>query len=81
MDLQDSRKGSARTSYQMVALVTVWVDEGENHDAMARIAQHIVTNELTEMFNGSEFKIGDSGYGFETVVTAIDFVMQKRDLH
>jgi len=80
MDVQDAKEGNNRRAYKMVALVTLWVDEGPEHEAMSKIAKQIVSHELSELFDGAGFKLGDTGYGFETAINAIEFV-EKKELH
>lgn len=80
MDVQDAKKGNTRRAYKMVALVTLWVDEGPEHEAMSKIAKQIVSHELSELFDGAGFKLGDTGYGFETAINSIEFV-EKKELH
>ena len=73
-------KGNSRTSYKMVMLVTVWVDEGPEHETMASLAKQIVEHEIHELVDSASFKIGDSGYSFGTSVDSVEFV-EKKNLH
>ena len=77
---QDTGKGNSRTSYKMVMLVTVWVDEGPEHETMANLAKQIVEHEIHELVDNASFKIGDSGYSFGTSVDSVEFV-EKKNLH
>ena len=80
MAVQDTKEGNARRAYKMVALVTLWVDEGPEHETMASLAKQIVEHEIHELVDSASFKIGDSGYSFGTSVDSVEFV-EKKNLH
>ena len=74
---EDTSPGNTRTPYKMVALITLWVDDTEEHASLVEIAKHIVTKEIFHLVDGAGFKIGDTGYGFETTVDSIDIVQRS----
>jgi hypothetical protein len=73
-------KGNSRTPYKMVMIITLWVDDGSEHEVMTSLAKQIVAHEIHELVDSASFKIGDSGYSFGTSVDAIEFV-EKKNLH
>ena len=77
---KDASQGNSRTSYKMVMLVILWVDEGPEHETMADLAKQIVEHEIYELVDSASFKIGDSGYSFGTSVDSVEFV-EKKNLH
>jgi hypothetical protein len=80
MALQDTDTGNSRIAYKVVTLITLWVDTGPEHDAIANLSKQILEHEITELLDGAGFRIGDTGYEFETKVNSIEFV-QRKDLH
>ena len=80
MDDKDPVTGSSRTPYRMVALITVWVDDGQDHEMMLHAANQIVRKELYENIDGAGFKVGDTSRGFETAVESVEFI-RRTDLH
>ena len=80
MALQDTNTGNSRIAYKVVTLITLWVDTGPEHDAIANLSKQILEHEITELLDGAGFRIGDTGYEFETAVNSIEFV-QRKDLH
>jgi len=48
MDAKDTVSGNSRTPYRMVALITVWVDDGQDHEMMLQAASQIVSKEIYE---------------------------------
>ena len=77
---QDTDKGNSRTPYKMVMLITLWVDDGPEHEVMTSLAKQIVGHEIHDLVDNAAFKIGDTGYSFGTSVDAIEFV-EKKNLH
>ena len=69
--------GNARTPYKVVAMITLWVDDTPDHEALVEVAQHIVTKEIFNLVDGAAFKVGDTGQGFETSVDSIDMVKRS----
>ena len=80
MAIQDSESGNSRISYKVVTLVTLWVDAGPEHEAIASLSKQIVEHEITELLDGAGFRIGDTGYEFTTAVNSIEFV-RRNDMH
>ena len=80
MALQDTNTGNSRIAYKVVTLITLWVDTGPEHDAIANLSKQILEHEITELLDGAGFRIGDTGYEFETAGNSIEFV-QRNDLH
>jgi hypothetical protein len=80
MAIPDTEPGNSRIAYKVVALVTLWVDTGPEHDAIANLSKQILEHEITELLDGAGFRIGDTGYEFTTAVNSIEFV-QRKDLH
>jgi len=80
MAIPDTESGNSRIAYKVVALVTLWVDTGPEHDAIANLSKQILEHEITELLDGAGFRIGDTGYEFSTAVNSIEFV-QRKDLH
>ena len=80
MALQDTDTGNSRIAYKVVTLITLWVDTGPEHDAIANLSKQILEHEITELLDGAGFRIGDTGYEYETAVNSIEFVPRK-DLH
>ena len=80
MALQNTDTGNSRIAYKVVTLITLWVDTGPEHDAIANLSKQILEHEITELLDGAGFRIGDTGYEFETAVNSIEFV-QRKDLH
>ena len=80
MAIQNAGPGNSRTSYKMVALITLWVDDGENHDVILETARQIVTKELYSNIDSAGYKIGDTDEGFSTVVEAVELI-KRADLH
>lgn len=77
---QDTNKGNSRTPYKMVMLITLWVDDGPEHEVMTSLAKQIVTHEITELVDSASFRIGDTGYSFGTSVDSVEFV-ERKNLH
>jgi len=80
MAIPDTESGNSRIAYKVVALVTLWVDTGPEHDQIANLSKQILEHEITELLDGAGFRIGDTGYEFTTAVNSIEFV-QRKDLH
>ena len=80
MAIPDTESGNSRIAYKVVALVTLWVDTGPEHDQIANLSKQILEHEFTELLDGAGFRIGDTGYEFATAVNSIEFV-QRTDLH
>ena len=80
MAIQASDTGNSRFAYQVVVLTTLWVDTGEEHEAIKSLAKQIVEHEVVELLDGAGFRIGETGYEFTTAVNSIDFV-ERKDLH
>ena len=80
MAIPDTDKGNGRVAYKMVTLITLWVDKGPEHDAIANLSKQIIEHEVSELLDGAGFSIGDTGYEFTTAVNSIEFV-QRNDLH
>ena len=80
MDDKDTATGNSRTPYRMVALITVWVDDGQDHEMMLHAANQIVRKEIYENIDGAGFKVGDTTKGFETEVDSVEFI-RRTDLH
>jgi hypothetical protein len=79
--LQDPKPGNSRTPYKMVILVDVWVDDGEQHETLLRVAEKIIDGELNTLLHESHFKVTDEGgIGFSTYVDSISFV-SRTDLN
>ncbi len=77
MARKDTSPGNTRTPYKVVAMITLWVDDNQDHEALVEVAQHIVTKEIFNLVDGAAFKIGDTGQGFETSVDSIDMVKRS----
>ena len=80
MDAKDTVSGNSRTPYRMVAMITVWVDDGQDHEMMLHAASQIVTKEIYDHIDGAGFKVGDTSRGFETSVESVEFI-RRTDLH
>ena len=80
MDDKDTTTGNSRTPYRMVALITVWVDDGQDHEMMLHAANQIVRKEIYENIDGAGFKVGDTTKGFETEVDSVEFI-RRADVH
>jgi hypothetical protein len=74
---QDTATGNNRVAYKVVALFTMWVDDGPEHEAMKEISKQIVSHELADNLDGAGFRIGDTEYTFETAVNSIEFVTRS----
>jgi hypothetical protein len=73
--LQDPKPGNSRTPYKMVILVDVWVDDGEQHETLLRVAEKIIDGELNTLLHEAHFKVSnEGGIGFSTYVDSISFV-------
>mgnify|MGYP003658786121 CR=1 FL=1 len=66
--------------WSAMTLITLWVDTGPEHEAIANLSKQILEHEVTELLDGAGFRIGDTGYEFSTAVNSIEFV-QRNDLH
>ena len=77
MASKDAIPGNTRTPYTVVAMMTLWVDDTEDHASLVEIAKHILTKEIINLVDGAAFKIGDTERGFETAVDAIDMVKRS----
>lgn len=80
MAIQDSEQGKPRVAYKVVALLTLWVDPGPEHEAMANLSKQILEHELAEILDGAGFRIGDTGYEFATAIHSIEFI-RRNELH
>ena len=80
MAIQDSKPGNSRTPYKMVALITLWIDDGMNHDIILETARQIVTKELYGSIDSAGYKIGDTEEGFSTSVEAVELI-RRQDIH
>ena len=80
MAIQDSEPGNSRTAYKMVALITLWVDDGRNHEIILETARQIVTKELYGSIDSAGYKIGDTEEGFSTSVEAVELI-KRQDIH
>ena len=88
MALQDPKPGNSRTPYKMVILVDVWVDDGEQHEILRRVAERIIDGELNTLLHESHFKVSDEGVGavsgdgigFSTYINSVSFV-SRTDLN
>ena len=80
MAVQDTEQGSSRTAYKVVALVTLWVDDGERHDVLVETAKQIITKEIYHHLDGAGYKLGDADMGFVTAVEAVE-IIKRQDLH
>ena len=80
MDVPDTEQGNNRIAYKVVILTTLWVDNGPEHDSIANLSKQIVDHEVTELLDGAGFRIGDTGYEFNTAINSIEFV-QRNDVH
>ena len=80
MAIQDSESGNSSIAYKVVALVTLWVDNGPEHEAIASLSKQIVEHEITDLLDGAGFRIGETGYEFTTAVNSIEFV-RRTDVH
>ena len=80
MAIQDTESSNTRVAYKVVTLITLWVDSGPEHDAIANLAKQILEHEIGEQLDGAGFRIGDTGYEFATAVNSIEFV-KRNDLH
>ena len=80
MATQDTDQSKSRVAYKVVALLTLWVDQGPEHDAMANLSKQILEHELAQLLDGAGFRIGDTGYEFATAVHSIEFV-RRNELH
>ena len=80
MDVPDTEQGNSRIAYKVVIVTTLWVDNGPEHDSIANLSKQIVEHEVTELLDGAGFRIGDTGYEFNTAINSIEFV-QRNDVH
>jgi hypothetical protein len=80
MAIPDTDESNSRIAYKVVTLITLWVDEGPEHDAIVNLSKQILEHEVTELLDGAGFRIGDTGYEFTTAVNSIEFV-QRTELH
>jgi hypothetical protein len=80
MAIQNPEPGNSRTAYKMVALITLWVDDGPNHEIILETARQIVTKELYNHIDSAGYKIGDTDEGFSTSVEAIELI-KREELH
>ncbi len=80
MAIPDTDESNSRIAYKVVTLITLWVDEGPEHDAIVNLSKQILEHEGTELLDGAGFRIGDTGYEFTTAVNSIEFV-QRTELH
>jgi|TARA_R100000995_G_scaffold55030_1_gene27028 hypothetical protein len=80
MDVPDTEQGNNRIAYKVVIMTTLWVDNGPEHDSIANLSKQIVEHEVTELLDGAGFRIGDTGYEFNTAINSIEFV-QRNDVH
>ena len=80
MAIQNAGPGNSRTSYKMVALITLWVDDGKNHEIILETARQIVTKELYNNIDSAGYKIGESDEGFSTVVESVELI-ERTELH
>jgi hypothetical protein len=79
--LQDPKPGNSRTPYKMVVLVDLWVDDGEEHDILLKVAQSIIERELDTLLHKSTFKVPEEGgAGFSTYIDEISLV-SRTDLN
>ena len=74
---QDTETSNSRIAYKVVALFTMWVDDGPEHEVMKEISKQIVSHELADNLDGAGFRIGDTDYTFETAVNSIEFVTRS----
>tara|TARA_R110002020_G_scaffold157046_1_gene339323 strand:+ start:2058 stop:2264 length:207 start_codon:yes stop_codon:yes gene_type:complete len=62
----------------MVVMVDLWVDDGDQHSTLVRVAERIVKGELDTLLHESHFRVneedGSSGAGFSTYVDSVSFV-------
>ena len=80
MATQDTDQSKSRVAYKVVTLLTLWVDQGPEHDAMANLSKQILEHELAQLLDGAGFRIDDTGYEFATAVHSIEFV-RRNELH
>tara|TARA_R110002020_G_scaffold475930_3_gene714627 strand:- start:4695 stop:4937 length:243 start_codon:yes stop_codon:yes gene_type:complete len=80
MDDQNPEQGNSRTPYKMVALITVWVDDDQDHEEMIYAASKIVNKELIDAIDGSKFSVGNRSTGFETNVESVE-IIRRVDFH
>ena len=80
MDAKDTSAGNSSTPYRMVALITVWVDDGQDHEIMLHAANQIVRKELYDIIDGAGFKVGETTKGFETSVDSVELI-RRTDFH
>ena len=80
MDVPDTEQGNNRIAFKVVIMTTLWVDNGPEHDSIANLSKQIVEHEVTELLDGAGFRIGDTGYEFNTAINSIEFV-QRNDVH
>ena len=82
--LQDPKPGNSRTPYKMVVMGDLWVDDGDQHSTLVRVAERIVKGELDTLLHESHFRVneedGSSGAGFSTYIDSISFV-SRTDLN
>ena len=77
MATQDTDQSKPRVAYKVVTLLTLWVDQGPEHEAMANLSKQILEHELAQLLDGAGFRIGDTGYEFATAVHSIEFVRRN----
>jgi hypothetical protein len=79
--LQDPKPGHSRTPYKMVVLVDLWVDDGESHETLVKVAERIIQGELDTLLHESHFKVNEEGgIGFSTYVDTVSFI-SRTDLN
>jgi hypothetical protein len=62
-------------------LVDVWIDDGEQHTTLFKVAERIIRGELDTLLHESHFRITEEGgLGFSTYIDSISFV-SGTDLH
>ena len=74
---KDTTTSNSRIAYRVVALFTLWVDEGPEHEEMKEISKQIVSHELADTLDGAGFRIGETEYTFETALHSIEFVTRN----
>ena len=77
MEVKQPSQAKTRSPYKVVAMLTLWVDDCEDHESLVEIAKHILTKEIFNLVDGAAFKVGDTEQGFETTVDGIDMVKRS----
>tara|TARA_Y100001951_G_C11100703_1_gene161866 strand:- start:176 stop:418 length:243 start_codon:yes stop_codon:yes gene_type:complete len=77
MASKDTIPGNTRTPYKIVVMITLWVDDNPDHEALVEVAQHVLTKEIFNLVDGAGFQIGETGQGFETTVDSVDMVKRS----